>query len=211
MICDYRTVPARRSLRIAFVATTVARAITTHSTNMAGFTPINARTVSAPTPVANDASKESKTDSGGQKTTRRRQPARKKAAPPDTESQVTNPKPAPKRISGKGRKRTNDPGEEPGSKRRKSGSVELNMPITKNGVKASEAKYSKDVTGSNIAGTSSTDAEMISLASKSKLDGFRYSTNTAAEANTHGSKLTTSHRVYMPQTSMDSVSDGQKI
>jgi hypothetical protein len=163
MISDYRTVPARRSLRIAFVATTVARAITTHSTNMAGFTPINARTVSAPTPVANDASKESKTDAGGQKTTRRRQPARKKAAPPDTESQVTNPKPAPKRISGKGRKRTNDPGEEPGSKRRKSGSVELNMPITKNGVKASEAKYSKDVTGSNIAGTSSTDDDIAGL------------------------------------------------
>ena len=182
---------------------------------MAGFTPINARTVSAPIPVANDASKESRTDAGGQKTTRRREPARKKAVappppPPDTESQVTNPKPAPKRISGKGRKHTNDPGEEPGSKRRKSGSVELNMPITKTGVKASETKNPNDITGSDIAGTSSTDAEMISLASKSKLDGFRYSTNTVAEANTHGSKSTTSHRVYMPQTSMDNVSNAQQ-
>jgi hypothetical protein len=198
-------------LRIAFVATTIAWALTTHSTDMAGFTPINARTVSAPTPVANDASKESRTDAGGQKMTRRRQPARKKAAPPpDTESQVISPKPAPKRISGKGRKRTNDPGDELGAKRRKSGSTELNMPITKSGVKASEAKYSKDTAGSNIAGTSSTDAEMISLASKSKLDGFRYSTNTVAEASTHGSKSTTSHRVYMPQTSMDSVSNAQQ-
>ena len=170
---------------------------------MAGFTPINARAASAPTPVANDTSKESKTDAGGQKTNRRRQPARKKA---DTESQATKPKPAPKRISGKGRKRTNDPGEEPGSKRRKSGSVELNMPITKIGAKASEAKYPKDVAGSNIAGTSSTDAETISLSSKSKLDGFRYSHNTAAEANTRGSKSITSHHVYMAQTSMDSVS-----
>jgi hypothetical protein len=177
---------------------------------MAGFTPINERAASAPTPVANDTSKESKTDAGGQKTTRRRQPARKKAAPPDTESQATKPKPAPKRISGKGRKRTNDPGEEPGSKRRKSGSVELNMPITKTGAKASEAKYPKDVAGSNIAGTSSTDAETISLSSKSKLDDFRYSHNTAAEANTPGSKSTTSHHVYMPQTSMDSVSSEQQ-
>ena len=177
---------------------------------MAGFTPINARTASAPTPVANEISKESKTEAAGQKTTRFRQPARKKAAPPGTESQVTNPKPAPKRISGKGRKRTNDTGEEPGSKRRKSGSAELNMLITKTGVKASEVKHPKDATGSNIAGTSSTDAEMISLSSKSKLDGFRYSYNTAAEANTHGSKSTTSHHVYMAQTSMDSVSSEQQ-
>jgi hypothetical protein len=186
------------------------QAVSTLSIDMAGFTPINARAISAPTSVANDASKDSKTDAGQQKTTRRRQPARnKKAAPPTTESQVTKQEPGPKRISGKGRKRTNDPGEEPGSKRRKSGNVELNMPITKTGAKASEAKSPRNITGSNIAGTSSTDAETISLASKSKLDGFRYSHNTAAEANTHGSKSTTSHHVYMPQTSMDSVSNEQ--
>jgi hypothetical protein len=196
-------------LQSAAVATTIAYAISTHSIDMTGFTPINARAISAPTPVANDASKESKPDAGRQKTTRRRQPARKKAAPPDTENQATNPEPAPKRISGKGRKRTNDPGEEPGSKRRKSGSVGLNMPITKTGAKASEAKYPKDQTGSNIAGTSSTDAETISLASKSKLDGFRFSNNTAAETSTCGSKSTTSRHVYMPQTSMDSVSNQQ--
>jgi hypothetical protein len=81
------------------------------------------------------------------------------------------------------------------------------MPITKTRVKASEAKYPKDVTDSNIAGTSSTDAETISLASKSKLNGFRYRNNTAAETNTYGSKSTASHHVYMPQTSMDSVSN----
>ena len=173
---------------------------------MAGFTPINARAISAPTPVANDALKESETDAGRQKTTRRRQPARKKAAPPDTESQVTKPEPAPKRISGKGRKRTNDHCDEPGSKRRKSGSAELNMPITKTGAKASSAKDPKNITSSDIAGTSSTDAEKISLTSKSKLDGFRYSNNTAAGTNTRGSKSTTSHHVYIPRTSMDSVS-----
>lgn len=177
---------------------------------MTGFTPINARAISAPAPVTNDASKESKADASRPRMTRRRQPARKRAVPPDTESQVTNPEPASKRISGKGRNRANDPGEESGFKRRKSGSAELNMPVTKTGVKASEAKYPKDLTGSDIAGTSSTDAETISLASKFKLDGFRYSNNTAAGANTQGSKSTMSHHVYMPQTSMDSVSNEQR-
>jgi len=192
------------------VATNVALAISIHSIDMTGFTPINARAISAPAPIANDTSKESKADTGRPKTTRCRQPVRKKAAPPDTESQATIPEPAPKRISGKGRKRTNDPAEEPGSKRRKSGSVELSMPITKTGVKASEAKYPRDITDSNIVGTSSTDAETISLASKSKLDGFRYSNNTVAVVSAHGSKSTASHHVYMPQTSMDSVSDEQQ-
>ena len=171
---------------------------------MAGFTAINARAISAPTATVNDASKENGTDAP--KTTKRRQPARKKAAPPDAENQEANPKLAPKRISGKGRKRTNEPSDEPSSKRRKSGSVELNMPVTKRGVDASTAKAPKHNTRSSVVGTSSTDADLISLASKAKLNGFRYSTESAVEDNTLESKSATSHPVYMPQTSMDSVS-----
>jgi hypothetical protein len=170
---------------------------------MTGFTAINSRAASASSPAANVTSMESKPDAGRQETTRQRQPARKKSPPPDAES----PEAAPKRISGKGRKRTNEPSDESGSKRRKSGSVELNMPITKTGVRPSEGKQPKYTTSSTIAGTPSTDAELISLASKAKLDGFRYGNKPVSEANTsHPSISETPHHVYMHQTSMDSVS-----
>jgi len=185
------------------VTTTIAQAVLIQSLDMTGFTPINSHAASAPSTTTNDTFTESKPDADRQKTTRRRQPARKKPSPPDAES----PEAAPKRISGKGRKRTNEPSDESGSKRRKSGSVELNMPITEPSVRPSEAKQPKHTTNSNVAGTSSTDAEVISLVSKAKLDDFRCSNTAAAEANTsQQSKSATPHRVSLPQTSMDSVS-----
>jgi len=173
---------------------------------MAGFTAINTRAISAPTPIVDDAFEEKEIESAQQKTTKRRQPARKKTASPDADSQVATSKPAPKRIGGKGRKRTNEPGDEPSSKRRRSGSVDLNLLITKPGVNASTAKDPKQINRSDVVGISSTDADLISLASKTKLNGFRYSTESAVRANTLESKSATSHPVYMPHTSMDSVS-----
>jgi len=172
---------------------------------MAGFTAINAHATSTPTATVNDVSEENGNDADQQKTTKRRQPARKKAAPADPESQVANSKIAPKRISGKGRKRTNEPSDEPGFKRRKSGSVKLNIPITKTGVNTDSVKDPEHIARSNIVGTSSTDADLISLDSRTKLNGFRYSNESAAEPNTFKSKSATSHPAYMPQTSMNSV------
>jgi hypothetical protein len=43
-------------LESAAVATNVALAISIHSIDMTGFTPINARAISAPAPIANDIS-----------------------------------------------------------------------------------------------------------------------------------------------------------
>lgn len=180
---------------------------------MSGFTPINAHAVTAPTPTASGPPNDGETHSVEPKRTKRRQPARKKTATSKTVDQIAVEGEArdasdQKRISGKGRKRTNPPSDESQTKRRKSGSIKSSMSATKPGVGATATSDSANANanGTTALSSSSTDAEMVSLTSKAKLDGFRYSSKTAPEQVGASSLSIGSMSVFTPQTSMSSVS-----
>lgn len=180
---------------------------------MPGFTPINAHAVTAPAPTASGPPNNGEAQSVEPERTKRRQPARKKTATSKTADQIAVEGEArdasdQKRISGKGRKRTNPPSDEPQTKRRKSGSVKSSMPATKSGVSATATSDSANANanGTRALSSSSTDAERLSLTFKAKLDGFRYSSKTAPEQVGATSLSIGSMSVFTPQTSMSSVS-----
>lgn len=178
---------------------------------MPGFTPINAHAVGAAAPTENCPPNEGESQSVELKRAKRRQPARKKTVTSNTAGQIAAEGEArdvndQKRISGKGRKRTGPTSDGSQTKRRKSGSVKSSMPTTKSGVGATATADSANANGTKALSNPSTDAEMVSLTSKAKLDGFRYSSKAAPEHVGAGALSVGSMSVFTPQTSMSSVS-----
>jgi len=170
---------------------------------MPGFTAINARTSEAPAPPEAEAAA-----SGQRKATKRRQPARKKPAPQKNGDQAVADAIAPERISGKGRKRANHPGDEPEPKRRKSGSLKSSMPTTKTAVSATTTAVPDKTLNAKATSSSSTDAGLVSLTSMAKLNGFRYTrAQAAASGDTEPQSIQSSSISYVPETSMSTVSE----
>jgi len=169
---------------------------------MPGFTPINARNAEAPAPQEVEAAV-----SGPRKATKRRQPARKKPAAQQNGGQIAADATAPERISGKGKKRANHPGDEPEPKRRKSGSLKSSMPTTKTAVSATTTADPDKTLKGKATSSSSTDAGLVSLTSMAKLNGFRYTRARAAASGGNEPQSTESTSMsYLPETSMSTVS-----
>ena len=170
---------------------------------MPGFTAINARTSEAPAPPEAEAA-----TSGQCKATKRRQPARKRPAAQKNGDQAAANATAPERISGKGKKRANHPGDEPEPKRRKSGSLKSSMLTTKTAVSATTTAVPDKTLNAKATSSSSTDAGLVSLTSMAKLNGFRYTrAQVAASGDTEPQSIQSSSISYVPETSMSIVSE----
>lgn len=170
---------------------------------MPGFTPINARNAEAPVPSEVEAAV-----SGPRRASKRRQPARKKAVTQKDGGQPAADATAPERISGKGKKRANHPGDEPEPKRRKSASLKSSMPTAKTAVSATTTADPDKTPNANVASSSSTDAGLVSLTSMAKLNGFRYTRSQAATSGSGEPQPTQSTSIsYVPETSMSNVSE----
>lgn len=169
---------------------------------MPGFTPINARNAEMPVPPEVEAAV-----SGPRRASKRRQPARKKAVTQKDGGQPAADATAPERISGKGKKRANHPGDDPEPKRCKSAGLKSSMPITKTAVSATTTADLGKNLNANVASSSSTDAGLVSLTSVAKLNGFRYTRAKAATSGGDEPQPTQSTSIsYVPETSMSNVS-----
>ena len=171
---------------------------------MPGFTAINAQTPVVPTP--NQETKVTGSAPKERKATRRRQAARKQPAAQDADEGA--PAPTNKRISGKGKKRSSRADDEPELKRRKSNGIKASMPTIKTTVSATTAVNPEESAKAQVPRRSSTDAGMVSLTSKAKLDSFRYQREQAA-VNSKIDPLTSQSTsvYYTTETSMTSVSN----
>lgn len=174
---------------------------------MPGFTAINARASEALASKAGAPPEVDETVAHKGKTTKRRQPARKKPAALKNVDQTALDSSTRKPISGKGKKRASHPGDEPESKRRKSGSVKSSMPTTKTAISSTTMTDPDEVNGIKKPSASSTEAGLISLTSMAKLNGFRYTRAQAARSSEIVPHAIQSASVsYAPETSMNSVS-----
>lgn len=176
---------------------------------MPGFTAINAHAPSSLSPTSLSPSLDvaaKETVSGRRKATRRRQPARKQPAAHDA-GQEASTETVSKRISGKGKKRASRVDDEPDPKRRKSNGIKSSMPTTKTTVGATTTVDPEKTTSTKVPSESSTEAGLVSLTSKAKLDGFRYQRQQAAvqsKIDPLSSQATSVY--YTAETSMTSVS-----
>lgn len=171
---------------------------------MPGFTAINAPTPALSSPSLDATVKESVP--GRRKAPRRRQAVRKQTSERDA-GQVGSVSTTSKRISGKGKKRSSRPDEESEPKRRKSNGIKSSMPTTKPTVSATTTVHPEKSTSTNVPSDSSTEAGLVSLTSKAKLDGFRYQRQQAAvQSKIDPLSSQASSVFYTAETSMTSVS-----
>lgn len=170
---------------------------------MPGFTPINARHPEAPAPPPEVET----AVSGPRKASKRRRPARKKPAAQKDDGHTAADATAPERISGKGKKRANHPGDEPEPKCRKSGNLKSSMPATKTAVGATPTADPDKTPNAKATSSSSTDAGLVSLTSMAKLNGFRYTrARAAASGGNEPQSIESTSMSYVPETSMSTVS-----
>lgn len=167
-------------------------------TTMPGFTAINTPPPAVPAPKLDADPTAGEMVPGRRQDNKRRQPTRKQTAPSKDVNQTAPKESTRKRISGKGKKRTSHHGVEPEPKRRKSGSIESSMPNTKAAVNTTATVDSATIQNPC---SFSTDAGLVSLTSKTKLDGFRYKSGQAQPQLTESALAS-----YAPETSMDMVS-----